>query len=397
MFQNLFNGQIPAGLLSDEEQNNLNQQTLLNLGLGLLANSGPSPTRTTFGQAFGHAGMNALNGRNQSVQELLKNKMVKQQFDDASAAKAREAKLAELVGSKATGPSMGASPSPGTGLVGAIDRGDPNAYQDFYANMAGLGGDYTKMGLGGLEKIKGVGAEAPMSVREWQYYNSLPPADQARYLDMKRQNYDISSIAGVPNVVRRGAFPTKTPISTLKDEATGKSTLAGAQKAGEVAGGAQADAQVNLGTKLDEINKLRTNVQGLLKDKGFNSIYGLNSVIDPSNYIRGTDAANAAARREQLDAESFGVSIKSMRGMGSLSDAEGKKVTAAYTRANNPRISADDARKAWGEVLSYLDLAEKRARQQAAGDNSGKTIVNSGTFNGRRVNKYSDGTVEYAD
>jgi hypothetical protein len=54
-----------------------------------------------------------------------------------------------------------------------------------------------------------------------------------------------------------------------------------------------------------------------------------------------------------------------MRGLGQLSDAEGKKITAAYTRATNPKQSEIDAKKAWKEVLKYLDLAEMRAKQKA--------------------------------
>jgi hypothetical protein len=155
------------------------------------------------------------------------------------------------------------------------------------------------------------------------------------------------------------------PLITQDQQVSGAAAKAGAVEASKTIAGAKADAQVNLGSNLDEINKMREQVSGLLSDPGFDTIYGASSVVDPRNYIRGTDAANAAARREQIDAQAFGISIQKMKGLGALSNAEGSRVTAAFTRATNPKLSAVEAKKAWVEVQHYLDLAERRAKQKA--------------------------------
>lgn len=166
------------------------------------------------------------------------------------------------------------------------------------------------------------------------------------------------------------AFDPKTqrlsaPLTTQEAITQAAAGKAGAVEAAKTTAGARADAQVNLGSNLDEINKMREQVSGLLAEPGFNTIYGVSSIVDPRNYVRGTDAANAQARREQIDAQAFGISIQKMKGLGQLSNAEGSKVTAAFTRATNPKLSAVEAKKAWVEVQHYLDLAEQRVKQKA--------------------------------
>jgi hypothetical protein len=148
---------VPKGLLTPDEESQIKNNTLLQLGLGLLSQSGPSLTPTSLGQSFGKAGMQAMAGQTDAIQGLLQNKAYKQQQDDVAENKKREEMFRGLVGSPASGMTPNGSPSAGTGLIGAMDRGDPNAMRNFYSNVAGLGGEYTKMGLGGLMPKPGEG------------------------------------------------------------------------------------------------------------------------------------------------------------------------------------------------------------------------------------------------
>jgi hypothetical protein len=229
-----------------------------------------------------------------------------------------------------------------------------------------------KLGLSGLvdlEKRKtDFGKDTPAAVREWEYLKSQFPnmkIDFPTYLSVKRSGYTVGDVGGVPTMRPVIQGLPAIPLTTLHQEATGQSTIAGAKKGAEVKSGAQAQSQIDLGSNLDEINKMRQEVTGLVGSRGFDTIYGLSGKVDPRNYIPGTDAANAEARRSQLEAASFGIAIQKMRGLGQLSDAEGKKVTAAYTRAIDKKQSPEAAKEAWSEVQTYLDLAEKRAKEKA--------------------------------
>jgi len=213
------------------------------------------------------------------------------------------------------------------------------------------------------------GANGPSNVQEWNFYSKLPPDQQRAYLEMKRaQQSFVPEVNGVRTLVRpglAGAAPTVQPLTNLGSEAAAQGAIAGAKSAGEVVGKSGAEAKIDLNSNLDDIQKMRQNVQGLLDAPGFSTIYGLSGKVDPRNYVAGTDAANAKARREQLSSQAFGISIQKMRGLGQLSNAEGLKVTQAYTRAIDPQQSPAAAKEAWAEVKGYLDKAELRAKQKA--------------------------------
>lgn len=364
------------GLLSQDEQNQARNNLLLNFGLGLLANSGPSTVPVSLGQAAGRAGLSAMEQNNQFSQNLVQNRFTKQKISEAEAQK----KLPELIGRPGGQIPMG--PPTQQGDYGMVDQegsgllGGKIPPKAMYAEMLGMGPEYAKMGMAGL----GVGADTPASVREYEYFNKLPKTAQDQFLGLKRQGYEVTNIAGVPTLVPRMPGGQVVPLSTLQNEMQGKAGIAGATKAATTRAEAQAEAEVGLGSNLEEIEKMRASVKDLVASPGFDTIYGVSGKIDPRNYVPGTEASNAQAKREQLDAMSFGISIQKMKGLGALSEAEGKKVTAAYTRANNPKISSEEARKAWDEVLGHLDTAERRAlakagrTQDSTGASASKTI-----------------------
>lgn len=219
-----------------------------------------------------------------------------------------------------------------------------------------------------LSQLAGKGGEMAKSVQEWLFlkneFKNDPnfKVDFPTYQTMKRAGYTVGDIGGVPSQRPTIAGLPAIPLSTLQKEVVGKSAIEGGKKAAEVKAGAQAQAEVDLGSNLDEIQKMKEGVSGFLSAPGFKTVYG---ITRPAAFIPATDAADAEARRNQLEAQSFGISIQKMRGLGQLSEAEGKKVTAAYTRAINPSQSAKAAREAWIEVNRYLNVAEKRAFEKA--------------------------------
>lgn len=207
---------------------------------------------------------------------------------------------------------------------------------------------------------------SPSSVQEWQYYSSLSPEDQERYLGMKRAQKTLN-LGGHQVVLDPSGGVRKTYAVTPRPDQMPdfRAAQTAAETQAKVSTESRETAKSSLGDTLDEINKMRDSINGLVQSPGFDTAYGLSGKIDPRNYIPGTDAANTSARREQLDAMSFGIAIQKMKGTGSLSDAEGKKVSAAFTRATNPKIDPQEARKAWSEVLQIMDSAERRAYEKA--------------------------------
>ena len=359
-----------GNLLNQEEQKKSQQGLLLNLALGLLSQSGPSTTPKNFGSILGTAGLGAIQNQNQTIQGLLQSKLFKSKLDEQEAEKKRNQGLLGLVGqqSKTYQPGQGQAPildQPGTGLLGGLEQNNPNALRDYYAKAAAFD---PQLGVKGLMSLSPSGKDSPSSVREWEYLKKqFPkmPIDFPTYLEVKRQGYTVGNVAGVPSMRPQIPGLPVIPLTTLSKEAHGQATIEGAKTGAKEKAKDTVEAQTNLGSAIDEIDKMRTNVNALLNAPGFKTIYGASGLIDPRNYYPGSDAANAGAMREQLSSQAFGISIQKMRGLGQLSDAEGKKITAAYTRATNPKISDQEARKAWNEVLEGLDLAERRAKEKA--------------------------------
>lgn len=76
-------------------------------------------------------------------------------------------------------------------------------------------------------------------------------------------------------------------------------------------------------------------------------------------FIPGTDAASFDARLETLKSQAFLPMVAQLKGMGQLSDAEGKKLTAAIGALDN-RMSEKEFRASLQEIKSDLESARKR-------------------------------------
>lgn len=162
--------------------------------------------------------------------------------------------------------------------------------------------------------------------------------------------------------------PIIVPLSNAKTVGDNVRATTGAKAEGKAAG----EAAAGLPDQEADIDKMTSNINGLLAKPGFNEIYGnIQGQFPGTMTVLSQDAADAIAARKQISAESFGVAIQKMRGLGALSNAEGLKVESAFTRATDPTLSEQEARNAWGEVLQWLSLAKQRAQRKAAGDFSG--------------------------
>jgi hypothetical protein len=195
--------------------------------------------------------------------------------------------------------------------------------------------------------------------------------DQARFegvsgsarlgAETARRGQDISA-----ETARRGQDLSNENARLAREQAAGTRNVAQERLDMDRARFAREDREqaANLVAQADKIDKMQTEIDGLLAAPGFDMVYGKSRYVSPG-MLPGAAGANAETRRNQLEASAFGIAIQDMKGLGALSNAEGLKVTAAYTRAVDPRQSEEEARIAWGEVKTYLDIAKQRIQARA--------------------------------
>lgn len=118
-----------------------------------------------------------------------------------------------------------------------LRKGDIQGLQNDVASIAAAGQAYGMIG----------GTGAPSSVQEWQYYNSLPPDQQGKYIEMKRANQLIDR-GGSVEVVGKGGAPVRTVDKTLApaDEPANAEAKANAAARGNAIGAEQGAAAAKL-------------------------------------------------------------------------------------------------------------------------------------------------------
>lgn len=106
-------------------------------------------------------------------------------------------------------------------------------------------------------------------------------------------------------------------------------------------------------TALDSLDTI-TSSPGLSKSVGFNSAF-------PT--VPGTDAANFEAQLDTFKAQTFLPMVQSLKGMGALSDAEGKKLSDAVG-ALSPKMSEKAFRKSADTIKTTLQKKLQNVKKQ---------------------------------
>lgn len=207
------------------------------------------------------------------------------------------------------------------------------------------------------------GGEGTPAMKNFNFANTLPP-DQRRQFEPFVRNDVMVTPGGVPTNTGFGGRGAPAPVVDPGTVATNIGNNAQAKAEGTQLGNQVAAAP----GKIDKAEGLLTNIDALLNDAAFDTVYGLSNVLDPRNYIPGTDASRATGLLKTIDAQTFGLAIEQMKGLGALSNAEGLKVQQAFTEATNPNLDEVDARAAWQKVKTRLEKAVVKARtlQQSA-------------------------------
>lgn len=346
------------GLLTPDDKSYLQNQGLLGLGASLLAASGPSTTRTSLGQALGQGMLAQQQAQQQAMQGLLQNKLYKQKFDEAEREKQREAKLSGLLGNQSQTYAPGAGVGmlenrQGSGLLGDLESGDPNAYNKFYAGVAGLGGDYTKTGIAGLNALNSQQGRGEYSVPVYGNDGTIYA------FDTRNKTLTIPSVNGV----------TGAPVVGAQYNPSLKGNIRRAEKAGEITGETEAISTVKKPQQAKDMLSLLSDADALI-DKSTGSLFGtgLDMLAGSAGYA--TEGATAASKLKVLQA---GLMTNMPRMEGPQSDRDVQLYKEAAGQIGDPTVPNDIKKAAVATIREINQRYASRGKGNATQDSKNQT------------------------
>ncbi|HHX9846657.1 TPA: phage DNA ejection protein [Salmonella bongori] len=114
---------------------------------------------------------------------------------------------------------------------------------------------------------------------------------------------------------------------------------------------AKADRQAAAQVAVDTFSTALDSLGEIEKSPGLSKAVGVRSAFPT---VPGSDAANFEARLDTFKAQTFLPMVASLKGMGALSDAEGKKLSDAVG-ALSPKMSEDAFRSSIGKIRTQLE------------------------------------------
>lgn len=195
------------------------------------------------------------------------------------------------------------------------------------------------------------GPDAPNSVREWQYFNSLSPDDQRRYLTMKRSEKYLDTGTGF--VRPDSVDPTAPPTQVVSKD------LRGAEREKKL-GQAQGEGIANL-------PKLKSSFRSQqIADKNlFRSLDKAKDLAGPwttgfagsiTQYVKGTPSSDLAITLRQVKASLGFASLQQMRDNSPTGGALGQVTERELELLQNAEAALDQAQseQEFREALDYL-------------------------------------------
>ena len=195
------------------------------------------------------------------------------------------------------------------------------------------------------------GGETPSNVREWQYFQTLPPEKQQQYLNMKRQEkyLDLGTSYMRPNPIDPSA-----PIASYQKDVAGAASL---KEQGEAQGKAAAD----LPRQMDNASVAIQTIEAIRKHPGKKWGVGAVGVIPG---VPGTEQRGFVNLVDQAKGQVFLQAFNSLRGGGAITDAEGAKATQALSRLDRAQ-KQEDFDTALTDLEGIINMGVQRARGAA--------------------------------
>lgn len=156
-----------------------------------------------------------------------------------------------------------------------------------------------------------------------------------------------------------------------------------AKEASLPAGASGKPLVVNQGA-IDSIEQAKTSLKTIIDHPGRSAATGKSAIFNKVT-MPGTDRAGFQARLETFKAQTFVPMVSQLKGMGALSDAEGKKLTAAVG-ALDPNMPEEEFLASANEIMQELELK----KQRALGNNSARIMGRGETMPNRDVRSEAD-------
>jgi hypothetical protein len=134
--------------------------------------------------------------------------------------------------------------------------------------------------------------------------------------------------------------------------------------AGTVQGETQATAQVNLPNTLAKGEQSLKIIDSLIDHPGRGVGTGASGMLDPRNYVPGTDATNFRIAAKQLEGKAFLEAFETLKGGGAITQIEGDKATQAIARLDRAQ-SDEEYVNALFDLREVVEAGMNRARQRA--------------------------------
>jgi hypothetical protein len=295
------------------------------LAMALLANSGYSPQKRSFGEILGTSMMQAQ-------------QMQSGRADDAFKRKYMEAQMAAM---------GGANKSPSS--VQEYEYAKKNGYQGSFQDWTVMGGQSSR----------------PSSVQEWEFYNSLPEDKKPLYLEMKRNpNFTVKDVNQVPTSINQSLIGgvNATPLSNLPATAAAAETVKQAEGRGAALGKTQGDIAGGIETK----GSAATGVLGMIGEaravlKDATGSAG-GAAIDAGAAVFGksTKGAQAIGKLKVIQA---GLMLNMPRMEGPQSDRDVQLYREAAASLGDPTVPSETKEAA----LDQIEALQKKYQERAKG------------------------------
>lgn len=227
----------------------------------------------------------------------------------------------------------------------------------------------------------------PASVREYNFYNNLPPEEQQRYLQMKRadQVLNLGGTMAVRNPMGgiQEQYPvtpkiTETPEYMANQSGAQESAKINAQMGGlpqldaererqKILAQEQAKAQAALEQTQENSRQMLDLIDSIENDQGLSAVVGMPNPMQGGFglfNIAGTPAADFRAKLDQLGGKQFLEAFESLKGGGQITEIEGEKATNAIARMQTSQ-SEQAFKQALSELRDIVVRASERAAQKA--------------------------------
>lgn len=212
-------------------------------------------------------------------------------------------------------------------------------------------------GEGTLEpNPKAMSADVNKTIQTFEYFMGLSPERQAQFLLVKRN--PLIEDLGDRISFRNPSDPTQEVLSVPKGIPPAQTPEAkAAVKQAEVTTEAVTKDQLAAPGQLLALDMFDTQLSDLANHPGFSNAFGFGG--EQLSSIPGTPAFGAASLLDQVKGSAFLNAIPQMKGLGALSDAEGRAITQSVTRLNQG-LGDEEAKQEIAKMRRIIGLQRSR-------------------------------------